>query len=67
MAQAQFKSLTFAQGHFRSYKATWVFAHNVLQKRDRAIQIVSLCTARQYGPIDTDVNLLWSPLNLQVT
>ena len=55
----QFRSMTFVQRHFRSNNVNdVVFAYNFSQKRDRAMQTVSLCLAGQDTSIDMHINLL---------
>ena len=58
IVQVQFGSVTFVQGHFKSYKITRVFIYNFLQKRDRALRMVSLCSVGHVASTDLHIDLL---------
>ena len=52
------------QGRLRSYKATCIFCY-FFQASDRAIGMVSLCSACQDASIDINIAFLWSPFDLE--
>ena len=48
-------------------KSRVFFAYDLLQKRDRAMRMVSLCSAGQDASIDMHIDLLRSPVDLKAS
>ena len=61
---AQFGSVAYVQGHFRSHKITCVFAYNFLQESDRGMRMVLLYWACQDASVDVHIDIQ-SPLTLK--
>ena len=64
MIEVQLGSVTFGQGDARSRA---FLAHDFLRERDRVIRMVSLCSAGHDASIDMHIDLIQSPVNLEVT
>ena len=58
---AQWPSVKVISCHIRPYE---LFAYNILQKRDRAMQIVSLCSTGRVASIDVHIDILRSSSDL---
>ena len=67
MFQVWFGSVTLIHGEFRSYKIITVFVHYVLQKRDKRMTVVSICSACQNAPVGIRIDQLQLLLDFKVT
>ena len=67
VVQAHFGSVISIQGYFESRKVSVCFADNILQKQNRAMPMVSLCSTGRDASIDMHIDLLqsWSDLSLR--